>query len=164
MTRLQAAADARALSARLGSPAISWQREYRRLAVASDVVVIALANVLGLWLRYGVISSPTELDHEATLIFRIAAFLIICGWMATTSLGGCYDDRVLGSGSEEFKRMINASVRMAAMTGFLCYLTKTDISRGYVATTLLIGASGLLGSRCLLRAYVHHLRRSGDWS
>jgi exopolysaccharide biosynthesis polyprenyl glycosylphosphotransferase len=158
------AAYAPASSDRLSSPAAKWQRDYRHLALSSDLVVVLVANLLGLWLRYGVISSATELAREGSVLFRMAAFLVAGGWMLAIFASGCYDDRALGSGSDEFKRVTNASVRLAAVTGFLCYLTKTDISRGYIATTLILGTVGLLASRYALREYVYWQRRTGDWS
>jgi exopolysaccharide biosynthesis polyprenyl glycosylphosphotransferase len=146
------------------TPSTNWIREYRRLAFTSDVVVVLLANMLGLWLRYGIFRSPVEFAAETRLGYRLAAFFIAGAWLLATTTSGCYDARFLGTGSEEFKRIVNASIRIAAVIGLVCYLSKTDLSRGYVATTLLLGVLGLLISRYVLRKYVHRLRRKGRWS
>jgi exopolysaccharide biosynthesis polyprenyl glycosylphosphotransferase len=146
------------------TPAARWTREYRRLAFATDFVVVLLANVLGLWLRYGIFRSPVEFANETTLSFRIAAFVIAAVWMLATTASGCYDARFLGTGSNEYKRMVNASIRVAAAIALVCYLSRTDLSRGYVATTLLIGTVGLVLGRYAVRKHVHRLRRTGRWS
>ncbi|MBV9290871.1 MAG: sugar transferase [Frankiales bacterium] len=146
------------------TPATRWLRDYKRTAVAADLVVILLADLLGMWLRFGIWQSPAEVAAETKLSFHVAIFAVPLAWMLATASAGCYDVRFLGTGSDEFKRMLNACVRVAAGIGLVCYLSKTDLSRGYVATTLFIGTIGLGLSRYALRKYVHRLRRKGKWS
>jgi exopolysaccharide biosynthesis polyprenyl glycosylphosphotransferase len=153
------------LTDRAITQASAWIRSYRRLALASDVVVILAANVLGLYLRFGIFSSPVEFAHETKLSYRFAAFFVVAGWLIATYAVGSYDVRYLGTGSEEFKRVVQASVLVAAGIGLVCYLAQANLSRGYVATTLAIGTAGLVCSRYLLRKYVHGLRSTdGGWS
>jgi exopolysaccharide biosynthesis polyprenyl glycosylphosphotransferase len=145
-------------------PAIRWIRDYRRHAVAADCVVILAANILGLWLRYRVVRSPIELVAETEIPYGLVAFALVATWLLTLAASGAYDTRFLGSGSEEFKRTFNASVRVAAVIGLVCYISQTRLARGYIATTLVLGTMLLLVSRYVLRKYVHRLRRTGRWS
>src|SRR4051812_29201640 len=163
-SELPTATATAALADVAATPAKRWIRDYRNLALASDIVVVLLANLLGLWLRYGIFRSPFEFASEGSLAFRIAGFAIAAGWIAALAASGAYEGRFLGTGSDEFKRVVNASVRLAAVTGMICYLSWTNLARGYVATTLVLGTLGLLASRYILRKHVHRLRRSGRWS
>jgi exopolysaccharide biosynthesis polyprenyl glycosylphosphotransferase len=139
-------------------------RDYRRLAIAADVVVILAASAVGLWLRYGLLRSPIELAYETRLSYRLAVLGIAGLWLLLNLASGCYDGRRLGNGSDEFKRIFNAAVRLTAIIGLVCFVAKANLSRGYVATTLVIGTTGLLLGRYALRKYVHRLRRTARWS
>jgi exopolysaccharide biosynthesis polyprenyl glycosylphosphotransferase len=145
-------------------PAARWVRDYRQLALAADCVVILAANILGLYLRYGVVRSPVEFIAEQRVSYRLIALVLVGSWLVVLAAAGAYDPRFLGSGSEEFKRTFNASLGVTAVIGLVCYISETRLSRGYVATTLLLGTTMLLLSRYVLRKHVHRLRRTGRWS
>jgi exopolysaccharide biosynthesis polyprenyl glycosylphosphotransferase len=145
-------------------PAARWISDYRRLAVTADLVVITAANILGLWLRYQIVRSPIEFVGETAIPYSVIAFGIVGAWLLLVTATGGYDGRILGAGSDEFKRTFRASVQLAAVIGLACYISQTRLSRGYIATTLLLGTVLLLLSRYALRRYVHLLRRTGRWS
>ena len=134
------------------------------MAFATDAVVILAASALGLWLRYGILRSPIEFNYETRLSYRFAVLGIVALWLLGNMTSGCYDRRYLGNGSDEFKRIFNAAVRVTAVIALVCFVAKANLSRGYVATTLVIGTTGLLLGRYALRKYVHRLRRTARWS
>jgi exopolysaccharide biosynthesis polyprenyl glycosylphosphotransferase len=145
-------------------PSVSWIRDYRRLAFVTDIVVVLAASIIGVWLRFGILRSPIEFDYESRLPYRLAVLGIAGLWLVVNAMTGAYDGRYLGTGSEEFKRVFNAAVRLTAVIGLICFVAKANLSRGYVATTLVIGTFGLLLGRYALRKYVHRLRRTARWS
>src|SRR5436309_2090700 len=84
-------------------PSTNWIRDYRRLAFATDTVGVLAASVVGVWLRYGIIRSPIEIDYETHLPYRFAVLGIAAVWLVVNAMSGCYDPRYLGNGSDEFK-------------------------------------------------------------
>ena len=59
------------------------------------------------------------------------------GWLILLWANGAYDRRYLGLGSEEFKRVVRTSVTVVACVSLLAFATKTQLSRGTVATVSL---------------------------
>ena len=56
--------------------------------------------------------------------------LLPLGWLAVLWGHGAYDRRYLGMGTDEFKRVVRASVTVLALVSFLAFTTKgADLSR-----------------------------------
>ncbi|HSY16478.1 MAG TPA: sugar transferase [Jatrophihabitantaceae bacterium] len=75
----------------------------------------------------------------------------------------CYEVRHLSVGAEEFKRVFRACAITAGLLGCACYVTRTDIARGYVAGVLPLGAALILLGRLVCRRAVHGRRAHGLW-
>ena len=89
-----------------------WTSHYVRLALAADIAAIVAATVLGFLLRFGVAGWLTTGVRIHYLFISVG---ILALWVGATAASGAYDGRFLGTGSEEFKRVVNASVRVAAV-------------------------------------------------
>src|SRR5262249_56449580 len=61
------------------------------------------------------------------------------GWVSARWAQGAYDRRYLGMGTDEFKRVVRASITIAATVSFLAFANKLDLSRLSVAVAV-IGA------------------------
>ena len=57
-------------------------------------------------------------------------------WIAWVGMAGGYDPRLIGLGSEEFRRIINAAVSLTAAIAIVSYAVKVDFARGYVLIAL----------------------------
>ena len=76
---------------------------------------------------------------------------------------GAYDTRVLGVGSEEFKRVVTASAGLFGAVAIVAFALKLDLSRGFVLITFVAGLLFLLVARWILRAWLRHERRYGNY-
>jgi exopolysaccharide biosynthesis polyprenyl glycosylphosphotransferase len=76
---------------------------------------------------------------------------------------GAYDTRILGVGSEEFKRVITASGAVFAAVAIVAFAFKLDLSRGFVLITFVVGLILLLIVRWSLRAWLRNERRYGHF-
>ncbi|MCW2794740.1 sugar transferase [Nocardioides sp.] len=88
--------------------------------------------------------------------------LIVVGWILTIAALGGYSVGVFGAGTDEFKRVLNASLLAAGLIGVACYLAKFSLSRGFFFLLFAIGIPGLILGRALLRRAVHEARRHGN--
>src|SRR6202012_338953 len=81
-------------------------------------------------------------------------------WAGSVALAGGYDNRFIGLGSDEFRRILNAAVSLTAAGAIVSYAFKLDIARGYVAVALPSTLVLDLGMRYWLRKHLHRVRGS----
>jgi exopolysaccharide biosynthesis polyprenyl glycosylphosphotransferase len=82
-------------------------------------------------------------------------------WILTLLLAGGYDARFIGTGSDEFRKVLTAGVSLTAALAIVSYAFKIEVSRGYVVIAMpSITALDLL-ARYGVRKRLHQLRSSG---
>jgi exopolysaccharide biosynthesis polyprenyl glycosylphosphotransferase len=57
-------------------------------------------------------------------------------WVMSLWLAGAYDDRYVGTGSDEFRKVLNAGVSLTAGLAILSYAINTELSREYLVLTM----------------------------
>jgi exopolysaccharide biosynthesis polyprenyl glycosylphosphotransferase len=131
-----------------------WIRAYLRQAIAVDYACALVAGLLGLWIRFD--SASYSLGPYVALSLSLPVF-----WLAAVALAGGYDSRFVGSGSDEFRRVLNAGVSLTAGVAVLSYVGKLDIAREYVVIALPCATVFDLVARYCLRRRLHRRRRLG---
>ncbi|WP_346658923.1 hypothetical protein [Arthrobacter sp. StoSoilB13] len=74
---------------------------------------------------------------------------------------GTREAKVLGSGSEEYKRVIATSAWLFGFVAIFSYALKIDTARGYVGLAFPAGAIALLVARWLVRQHLSLERQRG---
>jgi len=134
-------------------------RVYATRAVIWDALAVTAASAVGFILRWTI---PYNLDiGDATYVFF--ALVVVVSWIGVLVLRGAYDTRILGVGSEEFKRIVGASAFVFAAIAIVAYALKLDLSRGFVLITFAVGLLLLLTVRWVLRAWLRHERMYGHF-
>jgi exopolysaccharide biosynthesis polyprenyl glycosylphosphotransferase len=82
-------------------------------------------------------------------------------WWTFMALARSYDARFIGTGPDEFRKVINAGVSLIAAVAFVSFATKSDIARGYVVIALPCATLFGLLARYGLRKGLHRRRRHG---
>jgi exopolysaccharide biosynthesis polyprenyl glycosylphosphotransferase len=132
---------------------------YVTRAVILDVIAILIACFAGFVLRWSIPYS-VELNDPAYLSITL---IIALAWVLAMVLRGAYDTRILGVGSEEFKRVVSVAVTVLAGTAIAAFAFKIDLSRGFVLITFAVGLALLLAVRWSLRAWLRNERRYGHF-
>src|SRR5262249_56205455 len=70
-----------------------------------------------------------------------------------------YDERIIGLGSDEFRRVFNAAVSLTAAIAIVSYATRGDVARRYVLIALPCATALDLTARYALRKRLHRRRR-----
>jgi exopolysaccharide biosynthesis polyprenyl glycosylphosphotransferase len=97
--------------------------------------------------------------------FKIIAYLLLpLGWLILLWGNGAYDRRYLGLGTDEFRRVVRASVTVAASVSFLAFATKTDLSRFTVGTALVGTMALILLIRFVARLVLQLIRRQAGFA
>ena len=134
-------------------------RVYATRAVIWDIVAITLAGIIGFTLRWAI---PYNVEiTNATYVSLVV--VVIVAWLAVLVLRGAYDTRILGVGSEEFKRVVAATATVFGAIAIVVFAFKIDLSRGFVLITFVAGLTLLLVVRWTLRAWLRHERRYGHF-
>jgi exopolysaccharide biosynthesis polyprenyl glycosylphosphotransferase len=140
-----------------------WHRPYTAILLLLDVVSALFAS----WIAEEFLEKAKSGFQERELLglhgdqlFQLCAYLILpVGWLVILWANGSYDRRYLGLGSEEFKRVVRASVTVVASVSLLAFATKTELSRGTVATASLSALLFILICRYLARQVLHLARK-----
>ncbi len=72
-----------------------------------------------------------------------------------------YEERFIGTGPDEFRKVINAGVSLTAAVAIVSFVTKSDVARGYVVIALPCATLFDLLARYGLRKSLHRRRRRG---
>jgi exopolysaccharide biosynthesis polyprenyl glycosylphosphotransferase len=139
---------------------LRWERRYTRLVVGADLGTSALAAGVAYLLRFsGLVGFERPSGSPMPYIVLSIAFPL--AWLAMMALNRAYEDRFLGGGSEEFRRVVNAAVRLIALVAVVSYATKAEVARAYLLIVFPTATVLTLLGRAIARALLHRMRRTG---
>ena len=135
----------------------SWRRKYsRRLQIIDAAVVIwAVAGAFGV--RFGFADSTGIRDGDYVAL----SLALIVAWWLMLGYWGSREARILGAGSEEYKRVIATSGWLFGFVAVISYALKIDTARGFVGLAFPAGVFGLLAARWLMRQHLAIDRKNG---
>ncbi len=122
--------------------------------VGVDMLCMLIAASLAVNIRF---LSPSYRPQ----VYLAITFLLPIVWAITLRLCDAYDVRVIGVGADEFRRVFNASVCLAAGVAIASYAAKFDLARAYVAIALPTATLLNLYARYRLRKRLHRQRTKG---
>ena len=134
--------------------AVRWQASYIRTAVLVDVFCMLIAASVAVNVRF---SGPSN-RPAAYLAITFALPLL---WGVTVRLCGAYDPKLIGVGSDEFRRVLNAGICLTAAVAIASYVTNLQLARIYVAIALPTATVLDLFARYWLRKRLHTRRGRG---
>ncbi|MFB9849601.1 sugar transferase [Micromonospora andamanensis] len=142
-----------------GRPVRTDQRTYVRTLVVLDTAVLAVAVLVGYAVRFG------EAAPRGPVPYVLVAPALVLAWLVSLKALRCYDDRVVGYGADEYRRVSMASLRLAGATAIAGYVADVGVSRGFLAITFAVGTIGLEVARFAARKRLHRARSQGSgWS
>jgi exopolysaccharide biosynthesis polyprenyl glycosylphosphotransferase len=132
----------------------AWAKDYLRRAAVADLGCGVLSVFLAVQLRFGgaITGTYTALSLGLPLL-----------WMAALWLAGAYDVRFIGTGSDEFRKVLSAGVGLTAAIALFSYAINLELSRGYVVIALPSVTFLDLTSRYAMRKRLHRRRRDGRY-
>ena len=143
-----------------------WRTRYRNYLRVSDLSIVSLAVFGAQFLRFG-----TEADEysvswipgiDVRVTYTALSSLLIFGWMLSLSLRGTRDHKITGTGVSEYKRIVEATIRLFGVLAIVDLLFRLSISRGYLLISFPAGLLLLLVSRWLWRKWLYRMRSEGN--
>jgi exopolysaccharide biosynthesis polyprenyl glycosylphosphotransferase len=143
-----------AIPARLaGLTRSEWTVNYQRRAMAIDGLCALLAGFVTYCVRLDELSSAR--------LYLIASCLLPLAWLGAIALMDGYDARLIGVGSDEFRRVLNAGLALMAGVAIISYVAKAELARGYVLIAFPLLTVLDLAARYELRKRLHRMRSLG---
>ena len=143
-----------------------WQRSYATRLFFTDLFFIALAVFGSQILRFGV-SAPelgfAVLSGAVALDYTMVSLAIIALWMVSLDYHSTRDRRMIGTGTIEYKRVADATLRLFGLLAILAFVFQWQIARGYLLIALPAGLALLLLSRWWWRHWLIRRRRTGGF-
>lgn len=159
------ASDVDVQSARSGSSSPvrvtpKWQTVLVRRIALVDVVVILWSVVGAQIIRFGASGTP-DLQGAWDASYWTFTFALTAGWWLFLGFFRTRDPKVLGAGSDEYKRVVTASLYLFGLIAIVSYLFRLEVARGYIGLALPLGLITLLAARWFLRQHLVHARAAG---
>jgi exopolysaccharide biosynthesis polyprenyl glycosylphosphotransferase len=121
------------------------------VAVA-DFGVAVMAAVVAVGLRFG--------SHPSTK-YLLLSVLLPPLWLVALRFVGGYEMRFLGTGSDEFHRVLNAGVSLTAALVLISYTVNDELSRAYLVISMPVIVLFDVLARFTLRKRLHRRRAAG---
>jgi exopolysaccharide biosynthesis polyprenyl glycosylphosphotransferase len=143
-----------------------WRSIYaRRLAISDTLAIIWVVFAIQL-LRFGLDPAGMAGQDDASINFSysLISVAIIVAWSLVLGAYKTRDYRVVGSGSQEYKLVVNASVRLFGLVAITAFLLKLELARGYVLLAFPAGIAVLVFTRWLWRQWLSVQRARGHFT
>jgi exopolysaccharide biosynthesis polyprenyl glycosylphosphotransferase len=105
----------------------TWSRDYLRQVALADLACGVVGVFMAAQLRFG--SNVTPMYLALSLALPVL-------WVAALWLAGAYDVRFIGTGSDEFRKVLNAGIGLTAAVAIFSYAINLELSRAYVVIGL----------------------------
>ncbi|WSN15012.1 sugar transferase [Micromonospora sp. NBC_01699] len=134
----------------------SRHRAYVRTTVVFDSIALGVAVLIGYFARFG-----GDDPRGSDISYFIIGPALVLVWLLSLRGLRCYDDRVLGYGADEYRRVTAASLRLAGGIAIAGYIADVGVSRGFLGISFAVGTVGLAVARFAARKRLHRARSRG---
>lgn len=122
------------------------------------IVIWAVAGAFGVRFGFSDLGATDIRDSE----YLFLAIALATAWWSLLGLWSTRDTKVLGAGSEEYKRVLAASTWLFGLVAVVSYALRFDTARGFVGLAFPAGVLGLLAGRWLVRQHLSLERKRGQ--
>ncbi|WP_368498766.1 sugar transferase [Herbiconiux sp. A18JL235] len=144
-----------------------WRQDYSRRLSLSDFIVIVVAVVATQLIWFGPSADEvrfrTNLSFLAVSYTAVSVILAIC-WTAILGIIGSRSDRIVGTGTAEYRLVVDGSLRIFGLLAIIAFLFQIDFSRGYFIVALPLGTIALVVVRWGWRQWLNRHRAKGEYS
>lgn len=130
-----------------------WRRRYAVVAMCLDVLAALGATLVA------ITASRSEYGDDLQAFWLV--LLIPSVWFVFIGMAGGYEQRFLGIGSEEYRRVLLGALALIGSVATVALVVDLELARRSVLAILPLAGVFTLAGRYAWRKRVHHLRREG---
>jgi len=144
-----------------------WRTHYAKRVFVTDVLVLVWV-VFGVQIAwFGVDSEDVDMRGrfaDLGISYTMVSIVILLAWLVALSVYGTRESRIIGTGTQEYRLIADATLRLFGLVAIVAYLFKFDLARGYVLIALPLGLIVLFFSRWMWRQWLGVKRAQGEYS
>ncbi len=130
--------------------------------------IIVVATVFGAQLlRFGQSSADLYIPGVSgagfDLAYTVVSTLVAVSWLVALRLHGTRHEKRVGSGWEEYRRVLDASLRVFGAFAIVAFLLSVEVARGYLLLAMPLGLVLLVASRWTWRHWLDRQRAQGRY-
>ncbi|PQZ87723.1 polyprenyl glycosylphosphotransferase [Arthrobacter sp. MYb227] len=129
-----------------------------------DAVLIMSAMLTAQLTRFGTAKDPSLSSDYLNTNYWTLTLLFAAFWWIVLEIWGARDLRILGAGSEEYKRVVVSTMYLFGGIAIISYALDLSTARGYVGIALPVGLFLLLLSRWFSRRWLVRHRLRGNFT
>lgn len=145
----------------------NWRRGYQRRLWISDLLAVVWV-VYGTQIAwFGLGNAQVALAHDSRwtdVSYWAFSAILVLAWMGALSWSDSRSPRVFGTGSSEYVRVADSSLRLFGGVAIIAFLFQIDLARGFLLISLPLGILVLLTVRWLWRQWLVAQRSIGEYS
>ena len=107
-------------------------------------------------------AAQMRFGNDVTNTYLALSLALPVLWIMALLLTGAYDARFIGTGSDEFRKVLNAGVGLTAAIALFSYTVNLQLSRGYVVIAVPCITLFDLIARYAMRKRLHRRRAAGQ--
>lgn len=136
------------------------ERGYLRAVVLIDAVAALAGAMLAQVLRE-VLFGASLAQGDTHVPYLLVAVVTVVTWLPILLIGGAYERKILGTGTEEYRRVLRAAAWSFAVAVTMVFATRAEVARGFVGSLAPLVAGWTLVGRYLARSWLHRQRAQG---
>jgi exopolysaccharide biosynthesis polyprenyl glycosylphosphotransferase len=147
--------------------AIPWAKSYSRRLFVTDLLVLVWV-VFGVQIAWFGFSSADlavgEPSSQLAVSYSVISVVILVAWLVTLNVFGTRGHRVVGTGSQEYRLIADATLRLFGLVAIVAFLFQVDLARGYILIAFPVGLAVLLFTRWMWRQWLASQRARGEYT
>lgn len=141
---------------------VSWQKNYARRLLITDLIVVTSAVFGSQLLWFGTRAVDLASTAKLGLSYTSVSVIVAGVWMLILGVYGTRDLQVIGNGTLEYKRVLDATVRLFGVFAIVSFLLNVQLARGYFLTALPVGLIAILATRWGWRQWLRRQQNRGS--
>lgn len=150
-----------------GAIVARWRRSYATRLFLTDLVIVIVVVYGSQLIRFGTRAAelriPRARMQDFTVSYTLVSLVLVIAWVISLELFGTRDHKIIGSGSLEYKRIADATLRTFGLLAIVAFLLQSQVGRGYLLIALPAGLVLLLVARWSWRQWLNRKRAAGGY-
>lgn len=139
-----------------------WKRAFRRRVRIVDALIVGGIVAFAQYVTLHVLS-PDVTERVSPLRLTVFSVILVGGWLLALEVVQSRDISLVGIGSEEYRRVAAATAWVFGTVAVAAVLVQEQVSRGYLAISLILGLIGLISGRHFVRNDLARRRTRGEF-
>jgi exopolysaccharide biosynthesis polyprenyl glycosylphosphotransferase len=148
------------------SPVKAQKLKYTRRLLITDTTAVVLSIFAAGFIHFEDLVNTFNTTTEGILRIQLnpasLAWAMGITWLLALKFNGSREDRIIGGGSDEYKRIFGSSITVISLLALAALFLKLDVSRLFVAFSLLFGTVALIAGRWAWRQWLRKKRESNQ--